>query len=74
MALKNDKEKRICAKYSARDVEGFVHCDECPLIVNDERPVPYCKAVAHYDTRLKEWILDENYITKVKRKKENGEC
>lgn len=60
MALKNDKEKRICAKYS-RDADGFVHCDECPLIVDGERFVPYCKAVAHYDRRLKEWVLDDDY-------------
>ena len=57
MALKNDKEKKICAKYSARDADGFVHCDECPLIVNEWNLL--CKACAHYDRRLKEWVLDE---------------
>lgn len=67
MALKNDKEKKICAKYSARDAEGFVHCDECPLVVDKWNLL--CKACAHYDTRLKEWILDD----KSKTKKENGE-
>lgn len=28
-------EKEICKKYSARDSEGFVHCDECPLNILD---------------------------------------
>lgn len=26
-----DVEERICKKFSERDEDGFVHCDECPL-------------------------------------------
>lgn len=55
----NEKEKRICEKYGVRDAEGYVHCSECPLV----RPSPYsdvsCKATAHYDRHLKEWVPDE---------------
>ena len=29
--LKTDRDKRICAKYGARDETGHVHCTECPL-------------------------------------------
>ena len=28
-----EKEKAICKKYSARDEEGLVHCNECPLSI-----------------------------------------
>lgn len=55
--LKNDKERKICEKYSARDSEGLVHCSDCPLSKDHERGM--CKAVAHYDRHRKEWVLDE---------------
>ena len=55
--LKNDKERKICEKYSARDSEGFVHCFECPLKTDRTRPM--CKAVAHYDRHRKKWVLDK---------------
>ena len=58
--LKNDREKSICERYSARDSEGFVHCKACPLAKD---PILYgfglCKAVAHYDRNLKEWVPDK---------------
>ena len=57
--LTTDREKRICEKYSARDETGHVHCTECPLV----HPSPYndfsCKATAHYDWHLAEWVPDE---------------
>ena len=57
--LTNDREKAICNKYSARDGAGYVHCAECPLV----RPSRYsdisCKATAHYDRHLHEWVMDD---------------
>ena len=57
--LKTEKEKSICARYSARDEKGLVHCKECPLA----KDIGICKAVAHYDRHLKEWVLDEEATT-----------
>ena len=28
------EEKEICKSYSARDKDGFVHCNECPLAID----------------------------------------
>lgn len=28
------EEKEICRKYSKRDMNGLVHCKECPLVIN----------------------------------------
>lgn len=45
-------EKKICAEYSARDAEGLVHCNSCPLrILYSPNDYGWCKATA---TR-KEW-------------------
>ena len=57
--LKNDREKRICERYSKRDAEGLVHCKECPLA----KDIGICKAVAHYDRHSKEWVLDKEATT-----------
>lgn len=53
-----EKQKKICEKYSARDEHGFVHCNECPLVLPDY-DAPACKAIMHYDRRTKEWEYDE---------------
>lgn len=31
------EDAEICKKYSAKDENGFVHCNECPLVlrIND---------------------------------------
>ena len=63
--LKTNREKRICAKYGTRDETGHVHCTECPLNLAGMHPSRYgwrdlmCKATAHYDRHLREWVLDE---------------
>lgn len=57
MALTNDREKKICAKYSARDDNGKVHCNICPLIKSWRETM--CKANSHYDRHNKEWVLDD---------------
>lgn len=54
--LTTERQKRICARYSARDENGYVHCNDCPLVVN-----PYqlmCRAIAHYDRHSREWVYD----------------
>ena len=55
--LKTEKERSICARYSARDDEGLVHCKECPLVVEAAERI--CRAISHYDRHLKEWVLDK---------------
>lgn len=58
--LKNDKEREICDKYSARDENGKVHCKECPLNLCEKTGRPYgdCKAIMHYDRARREWVYD----------------
>ena len=59
--IKNDRDRRTCDKYSARDKTGHVHCAECPnrVLVDGYPEVGACKATYHYDRHLKEWVLDE---------------
>lgn len=60
MALTSERDKAVCAKYSTRDSEGFVHCNECPLNLEDRWDMPLaCKATHHYDRHRKEWVLDD---------------
>lgn len=54
--LTNDRERKICDKYSARDEQGFVHCMDCPLVKS--KWFLMCKANSHYNRRTKEWELD----------------
>ncbi len=56
MAL-TEKQKRICEKYSARDKDGFVHCKECPLVVDHYSFT--CRANSHYDRHRREWVADK---------------
>lgn len=57
--LKAEKDKRICAKYSARDKDGFVHCNECPLRVTGYQSDFMCKSNSHYNRLTREWEMDE---------------
>ena len=54
--LKSERQKSICRKYSARDKDGYVHCNSCPLIV--DRTGHMCRSNSHYDRKLKEWVPD----------------
>ena len=57
--LTNDRERRICAKYSAIDEQGYVHCNECPLNKGNHRMWDFrCKATCHYNRRTREWEFD----------------
>ena len=57
MMLKTERQKDICRKYSARDKDGYVHCNDCPLVV--DRKYHMCRSNSHYDRKLKEWVPDE---------------
>ena len=54
--LTTERQKRICARYSARDENGYVHCNDCPLVVNPYQNM--CCAIAHYDRHSREWVYD----------------
>ena len=30
-----EKEQEICKQYSAKGENGFVHCGECPLVIDE---------------------------------------
>lgn len=59
MSLKNEKDVKTCNKYSSRDENGFVHCYECPLVIDEYNLM--CKANSHYDRHIKKWTMDDNY-------------
>ena len=60
--LKTEEEKKICKQYGSHDSEGFVHCDECPLNLAVELHGELaCKATHHFDEKLNDWILDDEY-------------
>lgn len=54
--LTNDRERKICEKYSARDEYGFVHCKECPLVKDLQGFL--CKANSHYNRHTGQWVYD----------------
>ena len=54
--LTNDRERKICEKYSARDEYGFVHCKECPLVKDIAHIL--CKANSHYNRHTGQWVYD----------------
>lgn len=56
--LTNERERKICKKYSTRDETGKVHCSECPLNKSEERYDFRCKANSHYNRKTKEWEWD----------------
>lgn len=62
MALTNEREKRICARYSTAGEDGKVKCLTCPLnYINygTDMPPMTCKAIMHYDRHRREWVDDE---------------
>lgn len=57
--LTNEKERKICAKYSAYDNTGKVNCHKCPLQKGSYWNWDFrCKANSHYDRTEKEWVYD----------------
>ena len=60
--LTNDREKKICKKYSASDQTGHVHCYECPLMKGNIESWDFrCKANSHYDRHKGYWEFDDEY-------------
>lgn len=58
--LTNDREKRICAKYSAYDENNRARCSECPLHKGNFEMWDFrCKANSHYDRHTREWEYDD---------------
>ena len=39
------------------DENGFVHCYECPLVIDEYNLM--CKANSHYDRHIKKWTMDD---------------
>lgn len=61
--LMNEKDKKICEKYSAYDEDGFVHCNECPLQKGNPKLWDFrCKANSHYDRHLRDWVYDSTEV------------
>ena len=57
----NQKDQKICDKYSAYDNSGRVHCWECPLIKGDPSQYDFrCKANSHYNRKTQVWEYDES--------------
>lgn len=54
--LNTERAKRTCAKYSAYDETGHVHCHECPLVI--DRYMMICRAFCHWDRHKQEWVQD----------------
>lgn len=57
--ITNDRDRRICKEYSARDAEGLVHCNECPLRKNQGVWDFRCKANSRYNRKTREWEYDD---------------
>lgn len=55
--LTNERERKICAKYSKRDDDGHVHCFECPLRKYNEWDFR-CKATSSYNRHTRKWEYD----------------
>ena len=49
--------KNAWLKYSAKDKDGFVHCNECPLVLSNFDLM--CHATAHFDEKKNRWVLDD---------------
>ena len=62
--LKSERQKSICRKHSAQDKDGYVHCNDRPLVV--DRTGHMCRANSHYDRKLKKWVLDEMEVKEEK--------
>jgi len=56
--LTNDRERKICAKYSVRGEGGLVNCRSCPLRKGTDSYDFRCKANSHYDRHTKDWEYD----------------
>jgi hypothetical protein len=60
--LTNEREEKICRKYSTRDKTGKVHCSKCPLSKSEGHYDFRCKANSHYNRKMREWERDKTGI------------
>lgn len=60
--LTTERERRICAKYKAKDKDGRVHCHECPLSNKGFKGLDdlECKSFMHYDRSKRKWVMDDD--------------
>ena len=62
----NQKDQKICDKYSTHDNSGRVHCWECPLIKGNPSQYDFrCKANSHYNRKTHEWEYGENEQSRI---------
>lgn len=57
--ITNEREQKVCDRYSKRDAQGKVHCKECPLSKAQDTWDFRCKANSHYNRKTKEWEYDD---------------
>ena len=59
--LTNDRERRICERYSVKTDNGIGHlCYKCPMLkASDDKYDFRCKANSHYNRNTREWEYDE---------------
>ena len=68
--ITNNREQKICDKYSAYDENDKVHCSECPLRKGDFNQHDFrCKANSHYDRKTGEWEYDAYVLYKRGKRK-----
>lgn len=51
-----ERQKRICEKHRQRQADGFVRCNECPLVVDKYRLM--CRANIRYNRKTREWEIN----------------
>lgn len=58
--LVRERDKRVCERFSKRDIYGLVHCSECPLVRGNPDGYDFrCKANSHYDPKTHTFEYDE---------------
>lgn len=58
--ITNDRDRKICEKYSKYDINNRVRCRECPLAKGNPDGYDFrCKANSHYNRKTQEWEYDE---------------
>jgi len=57
--ITNERERKICERYSSYDDTGHVRCDKCPLRKGQGSYDFQCKANSHYNRKTREWEWDE---------------
>lgn len=56
--ITNQREQKICDRYSTRGKDGKVRCCVCPLRKGEGDYDSRCKANSHYNRQAREWEYD----------------